>query len=220
MKLFNQNKDKVENKKTITTVNGTMYVNKLTEEQLNSFGYHLIEYQSVPNRRYYTSKKSSSLVGNKFIVGYTSVEKPLEEVIGLMVKDWGEVASKKEADPILTTTLGITVRAGREDLDSFERGAKRNKTSMRDYQGVEHTIAPNDMAKIAQEIEDAGEVLFDLKFAKLDEIRVLTSLAECMAYEKEPYDYIVTQEDVDNDIEGSLTLGETIIKYKNNVKEW
>jgi hypothetical protein len=220
MKLYNQSIDKVQEYKIIETPDGNLYPNRLTEEQRNNYGYYDVEFQSPPNRRYYTSTKTASIVGNKYVVGYTATERPLEEVKNKMIKDWSEVVDEKESDPILTTSLGITVKAGRADLDSFERGAKRNKNSMRDYAGVEHAITPNEMAKIAQEIEDAGEALFDLKFSKLDEIRALSTVQACIDYENEPYDYVVTQEDVDNDIDGTLTVGQIITRYRNNVKEW
>jgi ribosomal protein S9 len=73
---------------------------------------------------------------------------------------------------------------------------------------------------IINAIKINGGVLFGQKRAVKNAIKALTTVQQCIDFENEPYDYIVTQEDVDNDPEGTLTVGETIVKHRNNVKEW
>ena len=220
MKLYNANTDKIENLKTIKTVDGILYPSKLTEEQLNSYNYYKVEYTPAPNRRYYNSTKTSSLVGSKYVVGYTTTPKQLDEIKGKMVKDLFEAGEQYEATASIDTGLGFEVEASPRALQAFGLGAKKSKGNVRDKNFMKQTVTTQEANAIVSAVEDKLLALFETKEAKFDEILALPDIASCELYERAPYDYIITQEDVDNDIEGTLVLGDIIVRYKNKVKEW
>jgi len=49
-------------------------------------------------------------------------------------------------------------------------------------------------------------------------IKAFTTVDECILYERTPYDYVVTADDIviDND----LVVGDVVTRYKNNVIDW
>lgn len=223
IKLYDQNVDKIKTYKKGDTVvfdGANMYVEKLTEAQLNSIGLYFIEYGEYPNRRYYTAIPTRGLVGNKFVIGYTPTERPLDEIKGLMIKDLFEHGEKKENEAKVTTSLGITVEANPRAQKAFELGAKRGVTRVRDENFMPHDVTVPQVNQILSEIEDKLYEIFTTKETKFDEIIALPTVAACANYENESYDYTVTQADVDADIEGTLTVGQVISKVRNNVKDW
>lgn len=220
MKLYNNNIDRVEVYRTILTQDGTLYPNKLTEEQLNSYGYYFIELSSPPNRRYYTYTETKKLVGNKYKNVFTTTDRPLTEVQEVMLKDLSEVYSQKKVRPRVPTSLGFDVDGGYNDIVNFQIGKEFGLMQIKDADNIKHNIISADYDTIINDIKLNGINLFSQKDIKEQEIMALTTTAECEAYENEPYDYTVTQEDVDNDIDGTLTVGQVITRYRNNVKEW
>ena len=220
MKLYNIATDKIENRKTIKTNDGTLYPNKLTDAQLNSYGYYRVKYESAPNRRYYNATKSASVVGTEYVVGYTVTEKPIEEVKGLMFNDLFDEGLKRENSAKVDTGLGFTVDGSERGLSAFALGAKKGVSRVRDENFMPHNVTVPQVNAILTAIEDNILSIFNAKEAKFDEIIALTTVAVCIEYENTPYDYVVTQEDVDIDLEGTLVLGQIITKYSNKVKEW
>lgn len=221
MKLYDQTNMKIVNTKTIKDTNGaTLYVDRVDEAVLNEAGYFKVEYQPTPNRRYYIATETEGVVGNKYVVGYTATERPLSEVKKAMLKDWAEYADQKENSMTIVTSLGIEVKANAVALTAFSIGAKRGKTYLRDKNYQKHAVTAQEMQTVYNEIEDNADAFFDLKGDKFDEIMALPTVQACIDYENFAEDYVVTQEDVDNDIEGTLTLGQIITRYKNKVKEW
>jgi hypothetical protein len=220
MKLYNQNIGIVGKYTIINTVNGTLYVNKLTDEQLNSYGYYKVEYGSMPNRRYYITTQTRGVVGSKFVIGYTATERPLDEVKKAMFKDLFERGEQKENEAIVDTGLGFKVEGNNRALQAYTLGAKKGITRVRDENFMPHDVTVPEVNQILTDIEDNLVAIFNIKEAKFDEIYGLPTVADCILYEATPEDYIVTQEDVDNDIEGTLIVGQVIVRHKNKVKEW
>lgn len=220
MKLYNSNIDKVGNYKTIQTVEGTLYTNKLTDEQLASNGYYKIEYQSMPNRRYYTATPTRGVVGNKYVVGYTATEKDIMEVKQSMFKDLFEHGEKKELEAKVDTGLGFTVEANPRALQAFTLGAKKGVTRVRDENFMPHNLTVPQVNQILSDIEDNMLTIFNAKEAKFDEILALPTVQDCINYENFEYPYTITQADVDADMEGTLTIGQVVTRTKNKVKDW
>ena len=220
MKLYDNNKDRVGKFKTINTVDGVFYPSKLTEAQRNTYGYFDIEMVSPPNRRYYTYTESKSLIGNKFKNSFVVVDRNVSDVKALMVKDLDEAENRYRDAAIVTTVKGIKVRGTREDLDSFERGSKRGILEIRDKDRKKHTLTKQEIDQIAIDIETNGMILFQKAGNIFDAIDGFTTVAECILYEATPEDHVVTEEEAGADIEGLLTVGQVIVRYKNNVKEW
>ena len=218
MKLYNQNTGKVENLKLIMLNGAHMYTDKLTDVQLNDAGYFKLRKESPPARRYYTSKVVNAIVGTEYVTSYTAVNKDVEVIKALMIKDLLEAADKLSMNATLNTSLGFTVKATRNDLDSFERGSKRGILEVRDDKGGKHTVTKQEIDQIAIDIETQGLLLFETKWAKFDEIQLFTTIAECTLYEATPYD---VEEEIVNEMGEPTGEGTHIVtKYKNNVKEW
>jgi len=220
MKLYNSNIDKVGNYKTIDTVDGTMYPNKLTDEQLASYGYYNVEYQSIPNRRYYTATQTNGIQNGKYVVGYIATEKDIMEVKQSMFKDLFEHGEKKEAEAKVDSGLGFTVEANPRALQAFTLGAKKGVTRVRDENFMPHNVTNQQMNKILSDIEDKMLTIFNTKEDKFDEILSLPTVQDCINYENFEYQYTITQADVDADLEGTLTVGQVVTRTKNKVKDW
>lgn len=217
-KLYNINTDKIEDLTLIEYEGANIYASKISTSRLNSMGYFPIRHEGFAgNRRYHNSTRSASVINNVYVITYDITDKPVEEVQTKMLKDLNEVAESNETSASLDTGLGFTVRAGRNDLDSFERGAKRNLKEVRDINGVKRTITVPEMAKIAEDIETQGMVLFETKWNKFDEIKAFTTVAECILYEATPY---IVNEEVIDELGAGTGIFEDVTKYKNNVKDW
>lgn len=220
IKLYNQNVDIIAKYKTITTVDGTLYVNKLTDEQLNSYGYFKVEYSSMPNRRYYTATLTRGVVGNKFVIGYTAVEKSIGDIKASMIKDLFERGEQKENEAKVDTGLGFKVEGNNRALQAYTLGAKKGITRVRDENFMPHDVTVPEVNQILSDIEDNLVAIFNAKEDKFDEILALPTVQACIDYENFEYPYTITQADVDVDIEGTLTVGQIVTRTKNKVKDW
>jgi len=220
MKLYNSNIDRIEQLQIIHTEDSTLYVDKIAEEQLNELGYYKVEYQGQPSRRYYSAVENRGIVGNKFIIGYTATEKPISEVREAMLIDLKEAFSGYSERPKVDTGLGYFVDGGRNDLTNFQIGKEFGFPAVKDANGDMQPITVEQYDTIITAIKAKGVSLYQVKWSKEDEIKALETVADCILYEATPYDYTVTQEDVDNDIDGTLTVGQILTRYKNKVKEW
>jgi len=189
MKQYYQAEDKTVNAPTTVEIDKVnRYFDKLTQAERNKEGYFDIKYGSQPNTRYYVAVEDKGVVDNVYTINYTAQEKPLTDVQGLMIKSLFEAGEGYNNSATVDTGLGFLVKATRNDLDSFERGAKRNMTELRDVTGTKRVVSVPEMSKIADNIEDNGVVLFDIKWNKFDEIQAFTTVDECILYEATPYD--------------------------------
>lgn len=87
MRLYNNNTGSVEVVKTISTPTGTMVASSATDAQLNAYGYFKIEYQTVPNTRYYSYVEKRVLDGTVYKISYDHTELPVEVVKQKMLMD-------------------------------------------------------------------------------------------------------------------------------------
>ena len=220
MKLYNQSKNKIENIKVHRDENGSHYVDKLSVEQLNQLGLYPVEYTGVPSRRYYTYNKTEGIVGTKYVIGYTQVDKPIEQVREAMLKDLSEAFEGYIKRPRIITELGYPIDGSRTDLENFEIGKEFNFPTIKDADGVDHVANVGDYDTIIQAIKLKGISLYQAKWAKEGEINSLLTVADCILYEATPYNYTITAEDVANALESTLTVGQIVTRYTNNVKEW
>lgn len=219
MKLYNQTLDKIENYNTITGINGeTLYANRLTDTQLNEHGYYKLKYDSMPNTRYYISTKTGAIVDGKYVISYAATERPLSEVKSEMLKDLTEAFVRYSERPRVPTPSGIVVDGGRNDLKNFEIGKDLNVPIIKDADNVDHAATVELYDEIILAIKQHGLSLWMTKNTKENEIKSFTTLLECIDYENFAYDYTVTQADVDAD--STLTVGDIVLRHKNNVNEW
>lgn len=186
MKVYNKQIDKIVEIPKV--IKGTPTINGVSEELLNANGYYYIEYESKPDRRYYTSEEATSLVGNKYIVSYTKAEVDVEQLKTTMISDIKALQAKK---------LGA--------IDWYWLRELKIGVS------------------VPQTIQDEAEYIYNTSSAKEAEITALCTIEDCITYENEPYNYTYTQEDIDglSDMgECSLSVGDTVVMYKNNTKDW
>lgn len=122
--------------------------------------------------------------------------------------------------PTVDTGLGYTIDGGRSDLGNFEVGKEFGVPFIKGSDGVNHPATASDYDACILAIKSKGMELYSIKWGKEEEIKAFTTLGQCIDYEATAYDYTVTEEDVSNDIDGNLTVGQVLTKYKNNVKEW
>ncbi len=191
---------------------------KWSEAELNAIGLYSVAISGLPDRRYYTAKEVEDFTTDVCTITYTATDRPLADVQAAMIKDLEKEELKRSELPLVDSGLGYKVKGSRDDLDSFERGSKRGLTELRDSNGVKRTVTPTELVDIATAIETNGLLLFNTKWIKFDEIKALTTVADCILYEATPYDYPITVEDVI--LDNTLVEGTIIVKHTNNVTEW
>lgn len=219
MKVYNQQQDKItELPSVISTEQGIKYLNKLSWEELNILGYYKINYETKPDRKYYTFTETRGIVNNIYSISYDSVDKPIEEVKSRMLKDLSEVYKEYKTRPRVDTGLGFDVDGGYDDIKNFEIGKKYALPEVKDADNNKHAVSIEDYDDILSAIELNGISLFNTKDTKEQEINALSTIDECILYEATPYEEEV---DVVDEMTGEPT-GETqvVTKYKNNIKEW
>lgn len=220
MKLYNQNIDKVEECKVIEGSNGeTIYANKVSAEVLASLGFFHLQYEPYPNRRYYkAASETRTVIDNKFVIGYVTEDRPLDEIKQAMLADLKETFVNFSKRPVVDTGLGFSVDGGYFDKINFEIGKKKGLPMIKGADNLWYDVVDADYDTIINAIEDYGILLWQTKNAKEQEIANLTTVADCVLYESTPYEAI---EDVLDEVT-LQPIGETkvVTKYKNNVKEW
>ena len=143
MRLYNSNTSKIEEVGAILeTLDGIMYVDKLSETQLNELGYFRVEYGVLPNRRYYSSEEVGVVVGDKYVISYNAIDKPLADTKELLLKSLHDRKEEILASrPHVDTTLGFFVDGGYRDIINL-RGLKDiGATFCIDIDGNPHPIA-------------------------------------------------------------------------------
>lgn len=69
-------------------------------------------------------------------------------------------------------------------------------------------------------VQNEVDSIYSQQDTKETAINALGSVADCILYEKQPYDYTITAEDVANDLTGTLVEGTIVTRYRNNVTDW
>ena len=79
-------------------------------------------------------------------------------------------------------------------------------------------------AKVAVAVPEAIKTEATYIYSKSSEIESaiagMVDVDACILYEKTPYDYTITQDDVDDGMEDTLVVGDVQVRYTNNVKDW
>ena len=94
----------------------------MSEVELVDAGYLPIKYGPIPNRRYYTTTEVKEVIGNAYTITYTPVEKSVEDVQKLLLKDISGSFKAFGKRPVVDTGLGFYVDGGLDDLQRFEIG--------------------------------------------------------------------------------------------------
>ena len=211
MKLYNKNKDKIENVKYIDD-NGIKYTKDMSDLALHFYGYYRIVYGEKPNRRYFSYIEHRELQFEQYYITYEPVDKNISQVKTLMFSDLEDTYQHNKNFAKMDTGLGFFVRASRDDMGDIARSAAASKRKVRDTEGTERTVSVPEMRQISEDTQENSTRILDTKWFKFDEVQAFTTLSECIIYENEPYEVDIV------DDYGNVIGTET--KYKNNIKDW
>ena len=213
MRLYNIAKDRVEDVKVVTIGNENIIVSKATEQFLNSGGYYYIESTSPLDKRYYDNTKTKALIVNKYVMGYTSVQKSLYDVQERMLKDLRTSYEDKSFRPLVDTGLGYNVYGGQLDVIELQDAKDNTETIIVDADNNEQTVDGASYTIIATAVKTNRNLLRTTGKIKVSEVKILVDVDDCILYEKSPYDC------PELDDQGVPTGG-TVTCYRNKVKDW
>ena len=219
-KLYNIATDSIGNYKTIKVDDTVYIVDNSSEPVLNDLGYYQIVSESPEDRRYYINTQVKALVLNKYTISYTTVEKALLDVQSRMLDDLRSAYEEKSIRPIVDTGLGYNVFGGQLDVIELQDAKNNTESVIIDADNNEQNVDGVAYTAIADAVKLDRTTLRLTGKAKVSEVNALTTVNECILYEHQPYDYTITQEDIDNCLECGYTLGEIIVKYTNNITDW
>lgn len=183
MTLYSTHKDKIDDFDLIVADNVIMYTNRVSEEELNKYGYFYVQYLNAHDRRFYLSEENKGIVDGKYLVWYTKIERPLAEVKDQLKAKVKEIFISESKRPRVDTGLGYSIDGSREDLENFNIGKKRGFPFIKDVDGMDHpaTTAEYDAAITA--IEDYGMFLLQKKWNSEADIENLKTIDECIAFD-------------------------------------
>lgn len=185
MRIYNNNTSQIENKEYINNNGHIVYTDKVTETELNSYGYYLIIEEDDLKDEYQDSTEINELIGNKWTKHFTYTDKNLDEVKMNMYTEMKTSFIEKGARPDVSSSLGFTVNGGRDDVTNFEIGKKHALPQVKDSVGVFHTVTLSDYDTIISEIETFGISLYQTKWDKEASILGFTTIQECKDYRDE-----------------------------------
>lgn len=184
MKYYNTATDSVETLgATVLIGSNNMYVSKLTTEQLVDAGYLPCTYESVPDGRYYSiTGEISTVTGSTCTVSYSFVALDVEIIKTRMLGELSNDFKNNFTRPRVPTSLGFTVDGARDDILNFEDGKLFSLTTIKDADGVTHTVTSDDYDTIISEIKQYGLSMYQSKWTKEADINALTTVDECITY--------------------------------------
>jgi len=190
-----------------------------SEAERNANGIFTITEDLIPSRRYYTCE--SVLNEDTAHITRTPVNRDVADVQALMYKDLEATANTQFND----ATEGYTP-AEMSSWNELEAEAIAHQTTALTSGMLydEAVFAGITVGELATKVLANAAVLKQYKSyisgtrKKVAlEIVALTDVNECILYERTPYDYTLTEEDV---IDGNGTVGDIVVRHKNNVSDW
>lgn len=223
---LNTNDNTVIKKAVAIIINGVTHpktiFSKWSELELNDIGIYTPIEDTVPNERYYTYNEVIDFT-NKTITR-TPIEKPLADLQALMIKDLEDTANSKFNEATAGYTAGEMASWNELELEAIAHQTTPLTEGMLYDEAMLSGISVDELA--TKVLLNAGQfkalkayIAGTRKF-KDTEIGNLLSVDECILYERTPYDYTITAEDVANDIDGTLVEGTIVVRYMNRVKDW
>jgi len=201
MKLYNSRTKKTEEHKFVMIDDLKYFVETTSNRKLNSIDLYRISRDTQPNKRYYESKEIKELRGDGYRITHESKERNVAIVQSLMIHDLKAIHNQYELQLEIDTGSGI-IKVKDQDINVLVQRIKNNKLEIRDKKFKKIKLNKSQMEKLISDILDKKINLLDKRDKKLDEIMALTSIDECILYEKSPYS--------DNNT----------VKYRNKVKDW
>ena len=224
MKRYNTAEDKIVTVPSTIKVGGvTKLTNRMSEEELVGAGYLPVKYGSLPDRRYYTTTEVKEVIDDVYTISYTPVEKSVDDVQKLMLKDISDSFKAFGKRPVVDTGLGFNVDGGLDDLQRFEIGKELGVKVMVDKEGISHDVSADDYDTVILAIKTYGLTLYQTKWTREAEVKAIDNVADCITYEKIPY--TVSELIVDDNGDAVLDPSgnkqyKDVTYYKNQCKEW
>lgn len=203
MILYNIHKDRIADVITIQSEGNTIELELLTDAERNVYGYYKVgSTGNMQDDRYYINTEVNSVVGNKYTTRYTYVEKELEDVKELIKADMINAYDGYLLKPRVDTTLGYDVWGSLESVEELRMWKDYSYTEIVDADEQLQEVTGVSYSTIAIAIKDYRRMVYDVRKTKAFDLSEFTTVAECIAYENEPY------------------VVDGITYYRNNTIDW
>jgi len=227
MWLNRSDNNKVINKPIALTINGIQYpaniFTKWTEEQLTEIGLPTIVATGTHDRRYYTNVKVEDFDATPPTISYVAVEKLLADVQATLIASVEETANEKFNEATSGYTSGEMSSWNELESDARDHQETPLLSGMlydeASIAGITVDVLASKVITNALMFKQVKSFISGTRKKKITEIGLFTTLLECMTYEKEPYDYTLTEEDVVDEMSEGI-VGNIVVRYKNNVTDW
>lgn len=205
MLYYNDNTKEIEDSPVviITSEGVTLYTQHITD--FTQYGYYLVQYiNEKPDPRYYDYTENNVINGDNYEITYIPSEKPLEDVKYQMKQDVKANAEEK--------ILAICPYWKQNNTQSeygilLERKIDGIITEQESDYFIQLKLLWDQIINRRKD-SDAVE----------DSIDALTTIEDCVSFENEAYDYVLTAEDMVDYPEN--IEGDVVTKYRNNTLEW
>jgi len=108
-------------------------------------------------------------------------EKTIDEIKQLKADEIKSLVEYEKQNSVITSSLGFTVNARREDIQNIDELITLGVTSFRGADNVMHTVTATYLQTIRAEIVAEGLSLYNRKWAAEDALANATTEAEVMA---------------------------------------
>ena len=214
------------NKAKPLTINEVQYpidiFYRWTETQLNAIGLYSITISEYPNGRYYEANEIETFDTETPTITYEAIEKPLLEVQASLVKSIENTATNKFNTATGNYTAGemsswtdMEVDAiAHNNPDPLANGMLFDEATI---SGITIDDLVNKVLANAAALKQVKSYIAGTRSKKTKEVTELISIDACILYEKTPYSYTLTEEDI---IDGIGTVGDIVVRYEDKCIEW
>jgi len=108
-------------------------------------------------------------------------EKTIDDIKQLKADEIKSLVEYEKQNSVITSSLGFTVNARREDIQNIDELIVLGVTSFRGADNVMHTVTATDLQTIRAEIVAEGFSLYNRKWAAEDALANATTETEVMA---------------------------------------
>ena len=214
------------NKPKEIEVDGIVYPRSVfsDEAKLNELGIQKVIEEPIPDRKYYAY--TEELVGN--VLKRTAIPRDLEVVKKELVSEL--VCLCKDKLNKATEKYSPAEMASWENLEreaiSYIQGTEIELCTMlkdeADMSGQDYTVLANEVVTNANDMRTFRTYIVSNRYKITNEVNSLGSIEDIKLFLAEPYEYILTEEDINNELEGETTqqVGDVVTRYRNNLREW
>jgi hypothetical protein len=171
----------------IKTDEGSFYIDKISEAELNSFGYYKVDKVRIEKKvNYYTYSKSAELIDNVYTISYIPTTKALQDAIDYKLSLLADKATEVEEQGITVSGLEIATDVkSQSKLTTAITFFGRKPNEVRKFK-TKNGFASADKATV-EAIQDALDIHLVAVTANeelhYNAINLLESVAEIEAYD-------------------------------------